>query len=236
MTTFALVHGAFHGGWAFNVLRPHLENRGHVVITPDLPIEDRSAGCVAYAQTVVDALKEVAGDDVIVVGHSLGGLTLPLVAAARPVRSLVYLCAFVPYPGRSFGEGAASDAGIFPETPEATWPVTNDDGSLSWPPDRAIPALYPDCPPDLAAWAAARLRRQWTTPHQEVCPLAALPHVPAAYVLAREDTNIGADWARRTARERLGTGAIELDGGHSPFLARPVELAGMLLDIATPAR
>jgi len=231
MTTIALVHGAFHGSWCWDLLRPELEQRGHVVVTADLPCEDPTAGCAAYADVVVDALRGFSGD-VVVVGHSLAGLTIPLVAARRPVRRLVFLCAFIPQPGRAFKDQYAEEQGMFPESPEQTWPVSNKDGSLSWPPERAIPALYPDCPPDLARWAAGNLRRQFTKPHKELCPLAAWPAVPSSYVLARQDGAVGADWARRAARDRLGVKAAEIDGGHSPFLARPGELAQMLDDIA----
>ena len=78
MTTIALVHGAFHGAWCWDHLRPELEDRGFAVVAPDLPCDDPSAGCVAYADTVVTALADVH-DEVIIVGHSLGGLTIPLV-------------------------------------------------------------------------------------------------------------------------------------------------------------
>lgn len=236
MSTFICVHGAFHGGWCFDLLREELEQRGHRVIAPDLPIEDRSAGCVAYAETVLAAMGDGAGDEAVLVGHSIGGLTIPLVAAARPVRRLVFLCAFLPYPGRSFSDGARDDADIFPETPEATWPVTNEDGSMSWPAERVIPALYSDCPPDVAVWAASRLRRQWTTPHAEVCPLRELPQVPATYILARHDSAVGVGWARRTAAARLGVTPAELDGGHSLMLSRPAALAALLHEVAASAK
>lgn len=234
MTTFALVHGAFHGGWCFDLLRPELERRGHRVIAPDLPIDDPAAGCVAYSRTVLEAIADERDEDLVVVGHSLAGITIPLVAAQRSVAALVYLCAFLPYPGRTFSDGAAGDPGIFPDSPEATWPVTNEDGSLSWPPERAIPALYPDCAPEVAAWAAGRLRRQWSTPHGEVCPLDVLPAVASHYILARHDSNVGAAWARTTARTRLGVTALEIDGGHSPFLSRPAELAALLVELTAP--
>ena len=93
MATFALVHGAWHGGWAWDVLRPELEARGHRVVAPDLPCEDVDAGVMEYTAAVRDAL---GGDeDAIVVGHSLGGLTIPLV----PARLRVFLCALVPGTG-----------------------------------------------------------------------------------------------------------------------------------------
>lgn len=104
---------------------------------------------------------------------------------------------------------------------------------MSWPPERAIPALYPGCPPDIATWAASRLRRQWTTPHAAVCPLTTWPDVPSSSILAREDSAVGTDWARHAAKDRLNTTVDEIDGGHSPFLSRPSQLADLLHQIAS---
>lgn len=52
MATFALVHGAWHRGWAWELLRPELETLGHTVATPDLPCEDIDAGVEEYARLV----------------------------------------------------------------------------------------------------------------------------------------------------------------------------------------
>src|SRR5581483_9191509 len=84
MATFSLVHGAWHGGWAWDRVRSELEARGHRVAAPDLPCDDVSLGVADYARCVPPA--DVA------VGHSLGGLTLARVDA----RVHVYLCALVP--------------------------------------------------------------------------------------------------------------------------------------------
>jgi len=74
MTTFALIHGGAHGGWCWELLVPELEAHGHNAVTPDLPFEE-DAGAKVWAETVIGALDEAgAGDDVIVVGHSLGGI------------------------------------------------------------------------------------------------------------------------------------------------------------------
>src|SRR6478609_9830058 len=100
MTTFALVHGAWHGAWCWERLSPLLQQAGHDVVTMDLPSEDGTATFDTYADVVCAAL---AGrdEDVVLVGHSYGGNTVPLVAARRPVRHLVYLCAMIPDVGRS---------------------------------------------------------------------------------------------------------------------------------------
>jgi len=100
MTTFALVHGAWHGAWCWEQLTPLLRQAGHDVVTMDLPNEDGTATFDTYADVVCAAL-DSRGDDVVLVGHSYNGNTIPLVAARRSVRHLVYLCAMVPDIGRS---------------------------------------------------------------------------------------------------------------------------------------
>ena len=229
MSTFVLVHGAFHGAWCWDRLVPELRSLGHDAITMDLPIDDPTAGNVRYAEVIVEAIG--AHDDTLLVGHSLGGLSIPLVAAARPVRRLIVLCAFVPIPGHPFSD-QYGDPGIFPTAPEGSGPVMDPDGLMTWPPAGAIQVFYPDCPADVAGWATSRLRRQSLAPHGEVCPLDAWPDVPSSSILCREDLAIGSDWARRVAVERLGTVAEELPGGHSPFLSRPAELAAVLHKIS----
>lgn len=229
MGTFALVHGAFCSGGTWDEVTTRLRSRGHRVVAPDLPCDDKSAGPIRYAQVVTAALGD-ADERVVVVGHSLGGLTIPLVAAARTVQRMVFLAAFIPIPGKTFRD-QFSEPGIFPPSDESTFPVTGEDGLMSWPPDRAIPALMPDLPHEAALRAARRLRRQAGTPHDEVCPLESWPEVPSSYILCRQDTQVGAEWARRAARERLGTEAIEMPGGHMPMIGHPDELTEILVSL-----
>jgi len=232
MSTFVLVHGAFHGAWCWDQVRPDLEAAGHPVIAMDLPCNDPSAGNIRYAQVVAEAIGNA--DEVIVVGHSLAGLTIPLVAGARPVRRLVFLNAFIPIPGEPF-RSQFGEPDMFPPSPEATWPVTGDDGLMRWPAERVIPALYADCPPELSRWAAARLRPQSGTPHSEICPLTSWPDVPSSYILSLQDSAVGPAWSRRAALGRLGTTAVELPGGHMSMIGHPRELAAELLKIAVEA-
>jgi pimeloyl-ACP methyl ester carboxylesterase len=232
MTTFALVHGAFCSASVWDLLRPELEARGHSVVTMDLPCDDPAAGSSAYADVVVEAL---AGHPapVVVVGHSLAGLTIPLVAARRPVSRLVFLSAFIPQPGRPFSDQYGEE-GMFPPGDERTGPVFHEGGMMTWPPERVIPGLFaPDVPPAIARPAAESLRPQSTTPHGEPCPLQAWPSCPSSYILCTEDTAVGAEWARQAARERLHTEAIELPGGHMSMLSRPAELARALEQAAS---
>jgi pimeloyl-ACP methyl ester carboxylesterase len=228
VTTFALVHGAWHGAWCWERLAPELEAGGHRVVTPDLPGDDPTATFGTYADAVVRAL-EAADDDVVLVGHSLAGNTIPLVAARRPVSRLVYLCALVPQPGRSHSETMSGE----PETllPRYEAGLVRDELGRSRFTDEAITreVFFADCDAGVARGAFQRLRPQSRSPYSEPFPLAALPVAPRTYVVCTEDAIVNPDWSRRVARDRLDAELVELPGSHSPFLSRPAELAALLL-------
>jgi pimeloyl-ACP methyl ester carboxylesterase len=230
MTTFALVHGAWHGAWCWERLIPELEAHGQAAIAVELPGADPGAGCAAYAEVVL--AETASADDLVLVGHSLGGLTIPLVAAARPVRKLVFLCALIPRPGVSLVEQLETEPEMFP--PGFGAGLARDEAGRSyWPdPDDAIAVLYPDAPRQLAGWAAARLRPQGRPPNTEPCPLAQWPGTESVSLVAADDAAISPGWSRRAAQERLGVRAVELEGDHSPFLSRAGELAEVLLSVS----
>jgi pimeloyl-ACP methyl ester carboxylesterase len=220
VATFGLVHGAWHGGWAWDRLRAELEARGHRVVAPDLPCEDPEAGAAEYAAVVRAALG--GADDAIVVGHSLGGMTIPLV----PARTLVYLCAYVPEPGRALADRSedAWAAGFAAST------LRDDLGRSYWP-DLAAAAHDLQYPPEAAA-LAAKLRPQARKPSIEPSPLTAHPDVDTAFVVCTDDYAVPPDFQRRMAREELGVEPVELRSGHSPMLTHVRELADALTSLA----
>jgi pimeloyl-ACP methyl ester carboxylesterase len=230
-TPFVLVHGGLHGAWCWAKVVPLLEEAGHPTVAVDLPIEDPSLGAESYADTVVAAASCFgSGSPVIVVGHSLAGLVIPLVAIRRPTALMVFLCAKVPVPGLSLAEQEADD----PKSVTPRRSLTLDPlGRLVIDAPTATDVFYHDCDPPDAAWASARLRPQAMKIVGEPCPLAEWPPVPSSYVLGQDDRAIPVEWARRAARERFGRDAIELPGGHSPFLARPAATAHVLLQLAS---
>ncbi len=198
MASFSLVHGAWHGGWCWDALGAELEARGHVVHAPDLPCEDVNAGIQEYAATVS------AAD--VVVGHSLGGFTIPLVEA----RTHVFLTAGVGGTGGpdvlapGFGDGQL-----------------RDELGRSYYPDPAVAAAELQYPPEYAE-LASKLRRQ--------APLAgvAVAVESPVYVVCARDAVIRPESQRHLARDILGVEPIELDAGHSPMLECPGELADVL--------
>lgn len=223
--TFALVHGAWHGGWCWERLDRALGDRGHASVAVDLPCEDPGSGLEASARAVAAVLEDVDGD-VVLVAHSLGGLVAPLVASLRPVRLVVHLAALVPDTGRSIIEQIRS-------SPEPILLIrggreTDALGRSYWADPRTTAAiLYPDLPATAAGWAFARLRPQAALPQEEPQPPAA-PDVPVVSVVCAEDRVVSPDWSRRVARERLGVEPVELPTGHFPMMTHPDALADLL--------
>ena len=213
MADYALIHGAGDSAWCWHLVERELRARGHDAVAVDLPCEDDSAAWWDYA----DAVAEAVGDrrDVVVVGHSLGGFTAPLVPTRVPVRELVLVAAMVPRPG---------------ETGNEWWSASGYEAAMEgrdMPSDEAE-LFYNRTPPELLEEARAYWRDQSETPMREPWPLDAWPNLPTTYVLGRADRMFPADFVRRMVGERLGVTPEELDADHCPFLSAPTELAELL--------
>jgi pimeloyl-ACP methyl ester carboxylesterase len=229
MMLFALLHGGMHSGSCWRQVQTELERRGHRTVAPDLPVDDEDAGATAWAQTAIDAIGDgVDRDDVVVVGHSISGLCLPVLAALRPVRRMVFVGGLLPVPGQTFADHLAVN-------PDAiSFPVPASDGTgpfgLTW--ESVREGFYHDCPELQARLIFQQLRHQAFRVLLEPCPIGSWPDTPSTYVLMRDDRAVSGAWARRNAVERIEAQLIELDGGHSPFLARPIALADALIAAA----
>jgi pimeloyl-ACP methyl ester carboxylesterase len=200
--------------------------RGHQIVAMDLPLEDPDAGAVRYAEAVIQVLQG-AGDDVVLVGHSMTGLFIPIVANQHPVRKLVYLAAGIPKVGTSAIEriSHSDESDMFNSVAPAKDP--SQDKAV------AMELLFHDCEPDVANWAITNLRPQasaliWS----EISPLQSMPDVESAYIVCTEDRTFTPTWSKRAAHELLGVEAIALPGGHCPQISRPVHLAEVLTSIA----
>ena len=134
-----LVHGAWHGSWCWRPLCEELEQRGHDTLAVDLP-------CETVGLSVQDCAAAVgAHPDAVVVGHSMGGLTIPLVEA----RAWVFLAALVP----ADVDEQALDPGF-------TGTARDELGRSYWPEESICrEKLYPDLSDEDAAWAFSLLRR-----------------------------------------------------------------------------
>jgi pimeloyl-ACP methyl ester carboxylesterase len=231
MTTYGLVHGAWHGAWCWERLTPLLLRAGHSVVAMDVPIDDNSASFDTYADVVCAAL-DGCSDDVVLVGHSYGGHTIPLVAARRPVRHLVYLCAYIPDIGRSFTDQLGDDPVMLLPACYASLKLDGQ-SRVVWTDAAAARAfMYADCDERTADAAIAQLRPQSAYATTLPCSLAEFPDVRSTSIICDDDRLLGHEWATRVAVDRLGADLIELPGSHSPFLSRPPAVADVLLGLA----
>jgi pimeloyl-ACP methyl ester carboxylesterase len=124
MPPFVLVHGAWNGGWCWDRVRPPLEAAGHRVFTPTLTglgerahLRDPLPTLETHVQDVMGLIEAEALEDVVLVGHSWGGMVTTAVAdRTKPkLRRLVYLDAAVPADGCDF---AAHIPGLDAESAE----------------------------------------------------------------------------------------------------------------------
>jgi pimeloyl-ACP methyl ester carboxylesterase len=228
VSVFIFLHGAWHGAWCWDRLLPEMEIRGHQAIAMDLPVEDGSATFEDYAEVALASYPADLEDGVLV-GHSLGAMVLPLVAAARPPSLLVFLCGVLPnVDGRPWADSPPMGR------PGAYETETLEDGSsVFWTFESARFTFYADCKPQDARWAFQKLRPQnsrslWDRPY----PLRHLPETRRAAIAALDDAAVTIEFSRAVTKPRLGVDLIEIPGDHSPFLARPRELADLLDQLA----
>lgn len=238
MATFLLVHGAWHGGWCWQATRRELERLGHDVHTPTLTgLGERSH--LAHPDISPDThVADILGvirwrelSDIILVGHSYGGLVITGAASQVPekIKSLVYLDAFVPEES-----GASIFATANPERMARFEEQTRRDGFLVEP--DLFDAWTDD--PDLREWLVAMC-----TPH----PIGSFR---AGVTLSGRQDEIGDrhyiactrntpspfenEYRRIRTADRWQT--HEIDAKHDAMVERPGDLAGLLNAISERQR
>jgi pimeloyl-ACP methyl ester carboxylesterase len=114
MSTFVLVHGAWHGGWCYKSVAQILRKAGHEVYTPTLTgLGERShlmspaVNLDTHVQDIVNVIRWEELSDLVLCGHSYGGMVITGVADKVPdqIKALVYLDAFVPSKGEAIADG-----------------------------------------------------------------------------------------------------------------------------------
>jgi pimeloyl-ACP methyl ester carboxylesterase len=175
MATDVLIHGSGDSAFYWHLLAPELRERGHEAVAMDLPCDDESAGLSEYTDTVVEAIGDRA--ELVLVAQSFGAFTAPLVCARVPVELMVVVAGMVPLPGER-GNDWPADTGF----EQAAREQHADD-------DSEIAVFYHDVPPELAAEALSRGRKQADAPGLEPWPLDAWPDVPTRYLLCRDDAS-----------------------------------------------
>lgn len=221
MSTYVLIHGGGDVDWSWHLVAAELRARGHEVVAPDLPGDDASATLTDYADAVVEAVGN--RKDLVVVGHSFGGFTAPLVADRLAAELLVLVAGMIPAPGES-----PDDWGRNTGCGEAVRAQAARDDGLTGNADPYV-SFYHDVPRALAEEALGKERAHPSpAAMKEPWPLEAWPDVPTRFVLCSEDRCFPPDFFRGLAAERLGIVPDEIAAGHCVALSHPTELADLL--------
>ncbi len=237
MATYVLVHGGGHGGWCYQRVTPLLQAEGHRVYTPTLSGLGERSGLLTDAIDLAMHAEDVAAvlhyedlRDVILVGHSYGGMVITGAAdkAADRVGKLVFLDAATPRNGESLVDVAGPVI-------NAVRPMGQVVGGIELvllpAPDAGL--LYGVTDPDDLAWMAERLTgHPWKCFEQPLTlqnedALWAIPqyHIVCTSTVATRDKTL-MDRARADGR------LFEIDTGHDLMITEPARTADALLQVA----
>jgi len=234
MSSYLLIHGAWHGGWCWRKVIPLLAAKGHQAIAPDLPGhgDDKTPTTNVTLKSYADRIGDIAGqqrEPVILVGHSMGGVAISQAAENCPkqIRALVYLCAFLPRNGDSLSTWASQDPAtmVNPSTLEV-----RPDGSTVFKRESAREAFYLQCSDEDVAFAQSRLVAQSLAP--TTTPVATTPEhwgrIPRYYIECARDRAITPKLQRAMQQASPCRQTFSIDTDHSPFFSTPGQLAEIL--------
>jgi pimeloyl-ACP methyl ester carboxylesterase len=240
MATFVLVHGGWHGGWCWRKVTPLLRAAGHEAHAPTLTglgervhLATPEVGLDTWVQDVANVLEYEDLQDVVLVGHSFGGLVIAGVADLAPERlaHLVYLdadCGVGAADGRAFVDGMAPAGRASMEEQMRThgdgWRVPLD-------PERALDG-WGIVDPAERRWMAERLvPHPWKTGTDPLrLPSGRGQALPRTFILCTR--RWGPDRGPHPAQSAPGWRFRELDTGHDAMVTAPRELADLLLEVA----
>jgi pimeloyl-ACP methyl ester carboxylesterase len=237
MATYVLVHGGGHGGWCYQRVARLLRAAGHEVHTPTMTGEGERAHLLSPAvdlnlqiDDIVAVLRYEDLRDVILVGHSYGGMVITGAAdrAGGRVGKLVYLDAANPRNGQSLLDVAG------PIIEMARLSGTVEDGiELVLHPGPGAGAFYGVTDPDDQAWMDSRLTAHpWQCFEQKLV----LADEDAVWALPQYHIICTSTFATRdpALMERArGEGRLwQIDTGHDLMITEPEAVTTALLEVA----
>lgn len=239
MSTYLLIHGAWHGAWCWYKVVPRLESLGHRVIAPDLPslgLDKTPVNRVSLAlwRDFVSAIVDAQAEPVILVGHSRAGIVISEVAEHRPdrIRTLVYVTAFLARDGECLFDLAQQEQ--HPSVARANMLISEDKTSSTVRRRALREAFYGECSDEDVALAHLCVQPEPTLPmatHLKLTP-ANFERVPRVYIECLRDKAVAPSLQRQMYTALPCRQVLTLDTDHSPFFSRPDELTALLHGLA----
>lgn len=234
--TFVLVHGSWCGGWIWRRVTDRLHAAGHVAFAPThtglgerAHLMSREISIDTFIQDIVNVIEAEELTDVVLVGHSSGGIPITGVADRIPerLRHLVYLDTGIVENGKSFFDLA------LPEAVAARTKAAQDfDGGMSVPTPAANGFGLTD-PADIA-WLERRFTphplKTYSTPLRLNGPIG--NGLPKTYISCVNPMFPGSNRAREWAKQQSDWKYVELNSGHAAPVMAPDLLTQMLIGIA----
>lgn len=241
--TYLLVHGAWHGAWCWDKVVPEMRAKGHNVIAIDLPSHGKDTANADnitlndYVQKVVSVAKTTKGE-VILVGHSMGGVVISQAAeylGIAKVNKLIYLDAFLPKNGESVsGLARLIEASLPPDSNRLTigkgLNISASRKSSTFKPEVADILFYHDCSETDKAFAHRNLSRQSFAPLGTPVSVSdsVYGRIPKYYILCTESKDLDKSiLPTRVHCEKI----FRIKSSHSPFFSKPRKLVKILLKV-----
>lgn len=236
MATYVLVHGAWHTGDELADVAAPIRAAGHAVHTPTLagnrPGDPKTTGLEEAVQSLVTYCDDNGLSDVVMMGHSYGGMVITGAAdrLGERVRRLVYWNAFVPLDGESLNDMVPPHyVGMFDEIEKQM-----GDGSVVLPYPVWREAFINDADADLAQRAYDRLNPHPLKTFKDPARLTRFHElqIGKSYLNCLQDTAMphSMPWHPRLS-EKLGLfRLVEMPGSHEACFTNPGLLAEKIME------
>lgn len=221
-TTVVLVHGAFADGSSWSKVIPRLEKAGLNVIAVQNPLESL-AGDVAFTHRAINS----APGDVVLVGHSWGGMVITEAGVHPKVKSLVYVAAYAPDAGQSL----LDVAGRYPDAPGLGFLSADAEGYLRLSKEGVTKHFAHDVSAreqDVIAVTQGALNSKAL--EQKVSNVA-WKHKPNFAVVATQDT-MTLTQLQRDQVKKLDATAVEAKASHVVMVSQPKAVANLIIKAA----
>jgi len=221
--TIVLVHGAFADGSSWDRVVPLLLAKGYNVIAVHEPLSSLADDVAATTRAI-----EQAPGDVVLVGHSYGGVVITEAGNHDKVKALVYVAAFAPDAGES-----ASDLGKGKAPAPWRQKLKVDSGGYAWlPVESVLGDFVQDLPAAEAKVIAAKQGPISAKNFDAKVTTAAWKTKPSYYLRAEQDRIIDPAGQAATAK-RMNANLTSIKSAHVPMMSKPKEVAAVIISAAT---
>lgn len=235
--TLILIHGAWQGAWAWQLLIPELNLRGYQAIAVDLPGNGQDDTPIkdVTPERLIEHIKRLADTiegDIVLVGHSGGGMLATAVAEqiSEKISHVIYIAGMLLPDGKTFDHiqqligGTIASIGVTPHI------IAAQDGlTTTVPIQAAIEHFYNDCSHDQALEAAQKLTPQPISVSRfKTITTEKFAQLPKLYIHAQNDKSVLPQAQKLMQQSARNLRVVDIDSGHAPQLSQPRKLAGII--------